>query len=169
MRIKRFRKFNEDNNIPDIEYYTKSYLSYLLDNDDFEINVTSISPDPSIWLLKIKLEYNVRKDTVWGSEGFSWQDIKDHYIPFLQHLKKDIGIVGYDDEGITDNRFNDDYTISIVFFDNPKGVRNKGNKGRGREKMRPYYKLVKLEDLETLELNDIWYVSVYVKEYDDEE
>lgn len=157
MRIKRFKKFNEDNNLSDIEYYAKSNLSYLLDNDDFEIGVTSISPNPSTWLLKIKLEYNVRKDTVWGSDGFSWQEIKDHYIPFLQHLKNDIGIVGFNDEGISDNKFTNDDTISIVFFNGK------------RDKRVPLYRLVKLDELETLELDDIWYISVYVKEYDDED
>jgi hypothetical protein len=82
----------------DLRDFCETYLAYLLDGD-FELSV--------IWnghgyLGREQDDYNINLcklnwDLGWGkATGFTWNEVKDSYIPFLHMLNKDYEIM---DEG----------------------------------------------------------------------
>ena len=62
--------------------FTEGYLAYLLD-DDIKIQI-ELGGDPGTYGLFIQRFGN----------GFKWNDIKDHFIPFLYMLDKEYEIIG---------------------------------------------------------------------------
>ena len=62
--------------------FTEGYLAYLLD-DDIKIQI-ELGGEPDTYQLFIQRFGN----------GFKWNDIKDHFIPFLYMLDKEYEIIG---------------------------------------------------------------------------
>jgi hypothetical protein len=62
--------------------FTEGYLAYLLD-DDIKIQI-ELGGEPDTYQLFIQRFGN----------GFKWNDIKDHFIPFLYFLDKEYEIIG---------------------------------------------------------------------------
>lgn len=89
--MKYLKKFNESNNtseklsiLDEIKKFCELYLVYLLD-DGFELDYSDNDDeyDDDYELLEIYL-YKIHDDH--ENTGFTWNSIKDHYIPFLTLL-----------------------------------------------------------------------------------
>ena len=79
--MKHLKRFNENNNEEDLKDFCETHLAYLLDDNNFELNVDSFNDHTQggIYRGQIRIENN---------EGFKWDDIKDYFIPFLIQLDK---------------------------------------------------------------------------------
>lgn len=79
--MKYIKRFNENNNEEDLKDFCETHLAYLLDDNNFELNVDSFNDHTQggIYRGQIRIENN---------EGFKWDDIKDYFIPFLIQLDK---------------------------------------------------------------------------------
>jgi hypothetical protein len=90
--LKTFESIDLEKNLRD---FCETYLAYLLDSD-FELSV--------IWnghgyLGREEDDYNInlcKLDDYSSATGFTWNEVKDSYIPFLHMLDKDYEIM---DEG----------------------------------------------------------------------
>jgi hypothetical protein len=110
-----------------------------LGNDDYDF-----------WAFRVKLLTDrVLSDRVWGGDGFNWEEIKDEYISYIQLLKdENIKIIGYDSEY---GKMLDNESVEIFF-----------QKGK-REHKRVYYKVVPIEELDNLKLDNIIYINIYLE------
>lgn len=156
--MRYLRKFNE--NFGEgfsedmLKLFCEENLAYLLDDSQFSINVNNIcasKDDEDFWLYKIELKTDSIHVGAWGSPGFDWNDIKDYYIPFLTRLNNESKIIGYCRE---ENKFYDYQSVEIVYQ-----VPRKKERG-----YTPYYKIVNIKDLDNLELDNIWYINVYIND-----
>lgn len=137
-----------------VKQFCEENLAYLLDDSQFSLRVDDICASKNnqdYWLYRIELKTNSIHKGAWGSPGFDWQDIKDYYIPFLTRLNNVSKIVGYCRE---ENKFYDYQSVEIIYQ-----VSNKKERG-----YIPYYKIVNIKDLDNLELDNIWHISVYIKD-----
>lgn len=149
--MRYLKKFSLVRESHDFKNFSEMNLAYLLDDPQFELTVTDCSPNPDTWLYKIKLETDpIRRDQVWGSPGFDWDDIKDHYITFLEVLNDKSKIIGYSSEA---HKFYDYQSVEIVY------QQPRENNERGYI---PYFKIVNIKDLDDLKLDNIWYICVYI-------
>ena len=81
----------------DLKDFCETYLAYLLDNDDFRLSV--------IWqghgyMGRAKDCYNInlcKLDDYSSAAGFTWNEVKDSYIPFIHMLNKEYKIMSNED------------------------------------------------------------------------
>lgn len=105
--MKYLKKFNEsvDN---DIKLFCNNYLAYLLD-DGFKIVYYNRANGIEVDIVK---PTNASLLDVIGLQIFSWNDIKDYFIPFIETLK-DTYVISNDtfwintDDGLIDLTTND--------------------------------------------------------------
>jgi hypothetical protein len=89
--LKTFESVDLENDLKD---FCETYLAYLLD-EDFQLDVIWMGHD----YIVIKSDcytINLIKLNDYGATGFTWNEVKDSYIPFLHMLDKQYEIM---DEG----------------------------------------------------------------------
>ena len=85
--MKHLRKFNENMNKEELQDFCETYLAYLLDND---FNIEYLGKDLTDCEI-ISLKKGYRHDGMAIADPslmFSWDEIKDHFIPFIHMLSK---------------------------------------------------------------------------------
>jgi hypothetical protein len=89
--LKTFESIDLEKGLTD---FCETYLAYLLDGD-FELDVIWQGHD---YMVHPEDCYNINlvKLNDYGATGFTWNEVKDYYIPFLHMLNKDYEIM---DEG----------------------------------------------------------------------
>ena len=121
--MKHLKRYNEgltDDEVEELKDFCESSLAYLLD-DGYDVY--------------IQREWNVGFHVVFGlpgtedSEYFYWNDIKDHYIPFLQLLSRRYKLGTYSVNDKSGNVFfNSDnseyYTVDQVINDENDIIEN---------------------------------------------
>jgi hypothetical protein len=152
--MRHLKRFNESLGEDQLKEFCEVNLAYLLDDPQFSLKVDSVcgkKDGEDYWVYKISLVTDSIHKGAWGSPGFDWKDIEDHYIPFLTHLNNKSKIIGYSKET---NNFFDYQSVEIIYQ-----VPHKKEKG-----YLPYYKIVNIKDLDNLELYNIWQINVYIKD-----
>jgi hypothetical protein len=88
--MKHLRSFNESIDHDELKDFVESCLAYLLDEGFHVFIPRGISDDgtTAIWL-GLSNQYAVK------SNGFTWDDIKDYYIPLLKLLSNRYQIIGF--------------------------------------------------------------------------
>ena len=96
--MRYLKRFNESVDLEnDLRDFCEMNLAYLLDNDDFRLSV--------IWqghgnMGRSKDCYNINLcnlDEGIASAGFTWNEVKDYYIPFLHMLNNEYKIMSNED------------------------------------------------------------------------
>jgi hypothetical protein len=98
--MKHLKPFNEskDNLVEDLQDFCETSLAYLLD-DGYDISVTLRDkvkfPDKQHLLVTLGL--NGIGEDLWLQDYnlFSWNDVKDYYIPFIQMLVRRYELLDY--------------------------------------------------------------------------
>ena len=87
--MKHLRRYNESLDKDELEDFVESCLAYLLD-EGFNVFIPRSSGDDSvaIWLA-ISNQYST------NSTSFTWDQIKDYYIPLLKLLSNRYDIIGF--------------------------------------------------------------------------
>ena len=107
--MKHLRKFNESIDRNELEDFVESCLAYLLD-EGFNVFIPRSSGDDSvaIWLA-ISNQYST------NSTSFTWDQIKDHYIPLLKLLSNRYDIIGFGEPSRDGRSIEMDSTAQIRF------------------------------------------------------
>ena len=96
--MRYLKRFNESVDLEnDLRDFCEMNLAYLLDNDDFRLSV--------IWqghgnMGRAEDCYNInlcKLDDSSASAGFTWNEVKDYYIPFLHMLNNEYKIMSNED------------------------------------------------------------------------
>lgn len=89
--MKHLRKFNESLNKEELQDFCDTYLAYLLD-EDFSIEYLgkkSNKDQDDSEIISLKKGYRTDSMAIADpSLMFSWDEIKDHFIPFIHMLSK---------------------------------------------------------------------------------
>jgi hypothetical protein len=162
--LKKYKLFEEmDSSELAVYSFSKDWLfngraGWLESDFRIEVKSTCLSKNnKDLWVYHIKLLTDrVLSDRVWGGDGFNWDEIKDEYISYINFLKDEYKIIGYDYEY---GKMLDTESVLVYF--------QKGKK----EHKRVYRQIVPIEELNNLKLDNIIYISVYVDldEWDDDE
>ena len=104
--MKHLRKFNESIDKDELKDFVESCLAYLLDEGFHVFIPRGISDDgtTAIWL-GLSNQYAVK------SNGFTWDDVKDYYIPLLKLLSNRYQIIGFGEP----SRGHEDSTSQVRF------------------------------------------------------
>ncbi len=155
--MKRIKLFEGFHNEKDLTKVCSDTLIYLID-EGYELKVSDICTQKNkddYWLYQVRLEsnkivnsYNNNKYKYKKNSGFSWNDIKYDYLPLLDILKKEI--VGY---SIEQNKFQNVPTLEFIY-------KSQGAKPISHTPM--LCKIVPITELEKLELDDIWYINLFI-------
>jgi len=107
--MKHLRKFNESIDRNELEDFVESCLAYLLD-EGFNVFIPRSSGDDSvaIWLA-ISNQYST------NSTSFTWDQIKDYYIPLLKLLSNRYDIIGFGEPSRDGRSIEMDSTAQIRF------------------------------------------------------
>lgn len=116
--MKHLRRFNESLNKEELQDFCETYLAYLLDNVAFKVYVSRHSN--TISLVK-KTSDNLNSPEFL----FTWDEIKDYFIPFLHMLSKQSTITKIKiwdlnrrfDPELNDRYLDYDYDLSMVLED----------------------------------------------------
>ena len=127
--MKNLRKFNESIDHDELKDFVESCLAYLLD-EGFHVFIPRVSSDDgsiSIWLSHSNKVVSLRNTGTipYVKDYFTWDDIKDYYIPLLKLLHNRYQIVGFGKRstsqvrfrlhhGYTDEAFSDFPLYSVV-------------------------------------------------------
>lgn len=104
--MKHLRSFNESIDKDELKDFVESCLAYLLD-EGFHVFIPRTSLDDgttAIWL-GLSNQYAVK------SNGFTWDQIKDYYIPLLKLLSNRYQIIGFGEP----SRGREDSTSQVRF------------------------------------------------------
>jgi len=83
--MKHLKKFNESLNKEELQDFCDTYLAYLLD-EGYSIEVVSGSDEYVLVLRNENRPTNVPMDS--PELLFTWEEVKDQFIPFLHMLSK---------------------------------------------------------------------------------
>ncbi len=165
--IRSFKESLKSFTEEELEVFCKGRLAYILDDRDFELKVTEIAylgteigRRKDNWFYKIQLKNNkLTKDRIYH-QGFNFKDIRDEYVTFIQSLDDTFGIYGYNSEAYSEkDKFLSIKNIEVMYFPLHKG----------RPTGSIHYKIIPIEELDTLERDRIIYINVYVKSFDIDE
>jgi len=80
-----FESLTEDE-IHELREECETYLAYLLDDEDFRIELI---PDSRIAYFASYMDIDIRKSESADDDQFLWNDVKDHVIPLIKLFRKD--------------------------------------------------------------------------------
>ena len=103
--MKHLRKFNESIDHDELKDFVESCLAYLLD-EGFHVFIPRASLDDGTTAIWLGLNYRENK-----SNAFTWDDIKDYYIPLLKLLSNRYQIIGFGEP----SRGREDSTSQVRF------------------------------------------------------
>lgn len=89
--MKHLKPFNENkDNTEELQDLCDSYFAYLYD-EGFEIQIEG--QESSGYVIKIvkptvERNFSINPLCLWGNQTFTWDEIKDYFIPFTQQLLK---------------------------------------------------------------------------------
>jgi len=91
--VKHIKPFNEskENLKEELKYFCETSLAYLLD-DGYDISITLRDNQHIIITLGLKAQENT---WLQDYDTFNWDDVKDHYIPFIQMLVRRYELLDY--------------------------------------------------------------------------
>jgi hypothetical protein len=107
--MKHLKMFNESIDKDELTDFVESCLAYLLD-EGFRIFIPRGSEDDTtaIWL-SLSNQYALKSD------AFTWDDIKDYYIPLLKLLHNRYDIIGFGEPSRDGRSIEMDSTVKIRF------------------------------------------------------
>ncbi len=95
--MKHLKRINEAKQ-SDVEAFCKMYLSYLIDELDFDINISLLG---NSYMIKITfpepkfIRYKGSSNLKLSNEGkVTWPMVRDEFIPFIQAIHREWGING---------------------------------------------------------------------------
>jgi hypothetical protein len=103
--MKHLRSFNESIDHDELNDFVESCLAYLLD-EGFHVFIPRASLDDGTTAIWLGLNYRENK-----SNAFTWDDIKDYYIPLLKLLSNRYQIIGFGEP----SRGREDSTSQVRF------------------------------------------------------
>jgi hypothetical protein len=103
--MKHLRSFNESIDHDELKDFVESCLAYLLD-EGFHVFIPRASLDDGTTAIWLGLNYRENK-----SNAFTWDDIKDYYIPLLKLLSNRYQIIGFGEP----SRGREDSTSQVRF------------------------------------------------------
>jgi len=80
-----FERLKEDD-ILELREQCETYLAYLLDDEDFRIELI---PDSRIASLASYMDIDIRKSESANDDQFLWNQVKDQVIPLIELFRKD--------------------------------------------------------------------------------
>ena len=97
--MKHLRKFNESIDHDELKDFVESCLAYLLDEGFHVFIPRGLTGDSTAIWLAISHQYSA------NTSSFTWDQIKDHYIPLLKLLSNRYDIIGFGEpsRGIEDS------------------------------------------------------------------
>lgn len=87
--MKHLRSFNESIDQDELKDFVESCLAYLLD-EGFHVFIPRASSDDGSTAIWLGLNYRMN-----AVKSFTWDDIKDYYIPLLKLLSNRYQIIGF--------------------------------------------------------------------------
>jgi hypothetical protein len=141
----RLKKFNESVSEEDVRDFCETNMAYLMDDNSYEFEYF-ISRDPT-WYFRI---LNL---TLEASTRYKWEDVVDHYIPFLYLLNNKYKLCEFnnrDDKSLIKN--NEEKIVQFSVKENEDNTN--------------VYKYFSVNQVINNEVNvnncEIWYISVKV-------
>jgi hypothetical protein len=146
--LKKFFESFDENVLQD---FCETHLAYLLD-EGYELYIGDERGKKTI---SITIPSDVSdEDGEYDTGEFEWNNIKDHFIPFLTHLNNKYKVVPYFDQGW----FARDERDVVEFFTNSAGSKP------GEDQYRHYYSVQEVLDDKPSELNCYLYeITVKIK------
>ena len=77
-----FEKHLTEDEVIELREECETYLAYLLDDGEFEIDFVYSN------VLSSFLDIDIRKNEVADDDQFLWNDVKDHVIPLIELFRK---------------------------------------------------------------------------------
>ena len=131
--MKHLKKFNESLNKEDLQDFCENYLAYLLD-EGYSIESLMVSRDSRDGIMMMNDNLIIFKkgdrpdDVPLNSPEFlfSWDEIKDQFIPFIHMLSKRYTIIGGIKIWLLNKKMNNinsrmfidyEYNLSMIFDD----------------------------------------------------
>lgn len=84
--LKRIFESLTEDEIIELREECETYLAYLLDDEDFRIELI---PDSRIASLASYIDIDIRKSESANDDQFLWDDVKDQVIPLIELFRKD--------------------------------------------------------------------------------
>jgi hypothetical protein len=84
--LKRIFESLTEDQILELKEECETYLAYLLDDEDFRIELI---PDSRIASLASYMDIDIRKSESANDDQFLWDDVKDQVIPLIELFRKD--------------------------------------------------------------------------------
>ena len=103
--MKHLRRYNESIDHDELKDFVESCLAYLLDEGFHVFIPRGLSGDSTAIWLGLSNQYAVK------SNGFTWDQIKDYYIPLLKLLSNRYQIIGFGEP----SRGREDSTSQVRF------------------------------------------------------
>ena len=107
--MKHLRRYNESLDHDELEDFVESCLAYLLDEGFHVFIPKGLSGDSTAIWLAISHQYST------NTASFTWDQIKDHYIPLLKLLSNRYDIIGFGNPSSNGRSIDMDSTAQIRF------------------------------------------------------
>jgi len=107
--MKHLKRYNESLDHDELEDFVESCLAYLLDEGFHVFIPKGLSGDSTAIWLAISHQYSA------NTSSFTWDQIKDHYIPLLKLLSNRYDIIGFGNSSSNGRSIEMDSTAQIRF------------------------------------------------------
>jgi hypothetical protein len=159
--MKYLKRIFESLDKDELRDFCEMNLAYLMDDPDFEIRI-----EDTDWKKPSRFVSVVLCKTVDLGSGqmmrttFEWGEVKDQFIPFVYHLKKKYNILEVYKHKRNFEFFADDAHPPIIGDDIIFTCRDEDN--------RPSTSYYKIQDLDTVSLDNVVSISFYILLHEDQ-